>query len=134
IRRPFAERRAACHVDHRHPSRPPVVLPQSLPNPLTPQAARQTLRPVGNGSAKRMTATRLAVLAAALLFVALPAAAKTLRWSSDLDVFSLDPYARQETFLLSFDSNIYEPLVRRGRGFRLEPALATAWSQMAPDR
>lgn len=87
-----------------------------------------------NGSAKRITATRLAVLAAALLLVAWPAAAKTLRWSSDLDVFSLDPYARQETFLLSFDSNIYEPLVRRGRDLRLEPALAISWHQEAPDR
>ena len=82
---------------------------------------------------------RLSVLAAALLalaglIAAESAGAATFRWSNDRDVFSLDPYARQETFLLSFDSNIYEPLVRRGRGFRLEPALATAWSQMAPDR
>ncbi|HEY3920436.1 MAG TPA: ABC transporter substrate-binding protein [Stellaceae bacterium] len=81
-----------------------------------------------------MTATRFGALAAAVLLFALPAAAKTLRWSSDLDVFSLDPYARQETFLLSFDSNIYEPLVRRGRDLRLEPALATRWEQAAPDR
>ena len=33
--------------------------------------------------------------------------------------------------LLSFDSNIYEPLVRRDRNLRLEPALATHWSQPA---
>lgn len=65
---------------------------------------------------------------------AAPAAAKTLRWSSDQDVFSLDPYARQETFLLSFDSNVYEPLVRRGRDLRIEPALALRWHQEAPDR
>ncbi len=62
------------------------------------------------------------------------AGAKTLRWTNDQDVFSLDPYARQETFLLSFVSNIYEPLVRRGRGLRLQPALATRWFQVAPDR
>src|SRR6185312_72418 len=60
--------------------------------------------------------------------------AKTLRWSNDEDVFSLDPYARQEIFLLSFDSNIYEPLVRRGRDLRVEPALAVRWQQQAPDR
>ena len=69
-----------------------------------------------------------------LLIAALPAGGKTLRWSNDQDVFSLDPYGRQETFLLSFDSNIYEPLVRRGRDLRLEPALATHWHQEAPDR
>jgi len=57
-----------------------------------------------------------------------------LRWSNDQDVFSLDPYARQETFLLSFVSNIYEPLVRRGRDLRIEPALAIRWRQAAPDR
>jgi peptide/nickel transport system substrate-binding protein len=71
---------------------------------------------------------------AALLLGILPAAAKTLRWSNDQDVFSLDPYARQETFLLSFDSNIYEPLVRRGRDLRIQPALALRWHQEAPDR
>jgi peptide/nickel transport system substrate-binding protein len=75
------------------------------------------------------------LLGAALLFLAAGSAdAKTLRWANGRDVFSLDPYARQERFLLSFDSNIYEPLVRRGEGLSLEPALATRWSQVAPDR
>lgn len=81
---------------------------------------------------------RLTVLAAALIALAAvlaeSAGAASLRWTNDRDVFSLDPYARQETFLLSFDSNIYEPLVRRGREFRIEPALATRWFQAAPDR
>ena len=80
------------------------------------------------------TARAAAVFVLALLLCAVSASAATFRWSSDRDVFSLDPYARQETFLLSFVSNIYEPLVRRGRDLRLEPALATSWQQMAPDR
>ena len=70
----------------------------------------------------------------ALLLCGRAVAAKTLRWSNDQDVFSLDPYARQEIFLLSFVSNIYEPLVRRGRDLRIEPALAVRWHQEAPDR
>ena len=41
------------------------------------------------------------------------AQANTFRWANDGDVNSMDPYARQETFLLSFNANIYEPLVRR---------------------
>jgi peptide/nickel transport system substrate-binding protein len=61
------------------------------------------------------------------------AAAKTFRWANDGDANSMDPYARQETFLLSFDSNMYEPLVRRDRNLKVEPALATAWKQLAPD-
>ena len=82
--------------------------------------------------------SRLGLVAATLMIgVALqtgPAMAKTFRWANDQDVFSLDPYARQETFLLSFVSNIYEPLVRRGRNLRLEPALAQRWFEVAPDR
>jgi peptide/nickel transport system substrate-binding protein len=78
---------------------------------------------------------RKALCAAALaaMVMAAPAGAKTFRWANEADVDSLDPYVRQETFLLSFDSNIYEPLVRRDRNLRLEPALATRWSQPALD-
>jgi peptide/nickel transport system substrate-binding protein len=75
----------------------------------------------------------LCAAALAAMVMAAPASAKTLRWTNDADVDSLDPYVRQEVFLLSFDSNIYEPLVRRDRTLRLEPALATHWSQPAPD-
>lgn len=78
--------------------------------------------------------TIVAVLLGATILGAVPASAKTLRWANEQDVFSLDPYARQETFLLSFVSNIYEPLVRRGKNLRLEPALALRWSEVAPDR
>jgi len=58
--------------------------------------------------------------------------AATFRWANDADSNSMDPYARQETFLLSFDSNIYEPLVRRDKDLKLEPALALSWSQTEP--
>jgi peptide/nickel transport system substrate-binding protein len=81
-----------------------------------------------------MMVKRVGIALAMFLSCVTPALAKTLRWSNDQDVFSLDPYARQETFLLSFDSNIYEPLVRRGRDLRLESALAEHWHQEAPDR
>ena len=74
-----------------------------------------------------------AALAAVVVGLAAPAGGATLRWANDADVASLDPYARQEIFLLSFDSNIYEPLVRRDRNLRLEPALATEWSEIAPE-
>jgi peptide/nickel transport system substrate-binding protein len=78
--------------------------------------------------------SRAAALAAVLGAIAFaPAGAATFRWTNDSDVASLDPYARHETFLLSFDSNIYEPLIRHDRNLRLEPALATEWSQTAPE-
>ena len=57
---------------------------------------------------------------------------KVFNWANDGDVNSMDPYARNETFLLSFNANIYEPLVRRDRDLKLEPALATRWEQTSP--
>ena len=76
------------------------------------------------------TAALAAMVAAGPIGVA---SAKTFRWANDGDSNSMDPYARQETFLLSFDSNMYEPLVRRDRNLKLEPGLATEWAQTAPD-
>lgn len=60
-------------------------------------------------------------------------AEKVFRWANDGDANSMDPYARQETFLLAFDSNMYEPLVQHDEQLRPEPALATEWRQTAPD-
>ncbi|MBU6507064.1 MAG: ABC transporter substrate-binding protein [Alphaproteobacteria bacterium] len=74
----------------------------------------------------------LGLLGALLTVGALPAAAATFRWASASDVASLDPYSRDETLQLSLLGNVYEPLIRRGRDLRLEPALATGWRQVAP--
>ena len=74
-------------------------------------------------------------LCAALLAGALaaqPAWATTFRWANDGDVNAMDPYTRQETVQLSFLANIYEPLVRRSKDLKLEPALATKWEQVSP--
>jgi peptide/nickel transport system substrate-binding protein len=62
-----------------------------------------------------------------------PVSAKTFRFANDGDVNSMDPYARNETFLLTFMSNIYEPLIRRGKTLELQPALAAEWSQVSPE-
>jgi peptide/nickel transport system substrate-binding protein len=76
---------------------------------------------------------RRSILAASLLaaaaLAASPAQADLFRWANDGDVNSMDPYARQETFLLSFMANVYEPLVRRNRQLQVEPALAERWEQ-----
>src|SRR5689334_2420598 len=60
------------------------------------------------------------------------AEAKTFKWANSGDVSSMDPYARQETFLLTFTQNIYDPLIRRDKNLKLEPALATKWGQTDP--
>jgi peptide/nickel transport system substrate-binding protein len=73
---------------------------------------------------------RCAALAALLL--AAPgggtAEATTFRWANDGDPTTMDPHARSDGFVTSFDMNMYEPLVRRDRDLKLEPALATEWS------
>src|ERR1700712_1403793 len=61
-----------------------------------------------------------------------PAAAATFRWANDGDANSMDPYTRNETFLLTFTQNIYDPLVRRDRDLKVEPALAESWEATSP--
>jgi len=58
--------------------------------------------------------------------------ARTFRWANAGDVSAMDPYYRNETFLLAFLENIYEPLVRRDQSLGLEPALAVQWGQSSP--
>ncbi len=82
-----------------------------------------------------ITSLRRALVAGAALVAlasAVPAEARSFRWANDGDVNSMDPYARNETFLLTFVQNIYDPLIRRDAKLRLEPALATEWSQPSP--
>jgi len=80
-----------------------------------------------------MRRTALAAALAAATALAAPAGANVFRWSNDGDVNSMDPYARNETFLLAFNSHIYEPLVRRDAQMRPEAALAERWEQPSPN-
>ena len=73
--------------------------------------------------------------ACALVVLALFAAtgdAKTFRWANDGDPTTMDPHARSDGFVSSFDGNMYEPLMRRDRQMNLEPALATEWTNINP--
>jgi len=77
---------------------------------------------------RRYAASALVVLA---LF-ARTGDAKTFRWANDGDPTTMDPHARSDGFVSSFDGNMYEPLLRRDRQMNLEPALATKWSNIDP--
>ncbi len=74
----------------------------------------------------------LATVFLAGLAFAPPSSAATFKWANDGDSNSMDPYTRSETFLLTFTQNIYDPLVRRDRNLKVEPALATSWSNPTP--
>lgn len=83
---------------------------------------------------KKRSHTLLRRLAAAAAFATLApwATAATLRFADQGDAMSMDPHSLQESFQLSFLANIYEPLVGRGRDFKLTPMLATRWEQTSP--
>src|SRR6516162_51511 len=73
--------------------------------------------------------------ASAMVFIAALGAiaeAKTFRWANDGDPTTMDPHARSDLFVTSFDMNMYEALLRRDRNLKLEPALATEWSNIDP--
>ena len=73
-------------------------------------------------------------LSAVVVLVALAATgeAKTFRWANDGDPTTMDPHARSDGFVTTFLMSMYEPLLRRDRELKLEPALATEWSNIDP--
>jgi peptide/nickel transport system substrate-binding protein len=74
---------------------------------------------------------RLAALAACLI-AALAADAKTLRYSSQGDITTLDPHANNEGFTNAYLDGVYEPLVTRGKDLKVEPCLAVSWQALNP--
>src|SRR6516164_10008557 len=73
--------------------------------------------------------------ASAMVFIAalgVTVEAKTFRWANDGDPTTMDPHARADLFVTTFDMNMYEALLRRDRELKLKPALATEWSNIDP--
>jgi len=75
--------------------------------------------------------TVVAVVLAALVLGA-PAHAKTLRWASQGDVLTFDPFAQNESFNNTFNSYVYESLVMYDKKFDIVPQLATKWEELSP--
>ncbi|MCL2896921.1 ABC transporter substrate-binding protein [Brenneria tiliae] len=62
------------------------------------------------------------------------AGAERLRFASQGDITSMDPYAIDETFTTGFLGNVYEGLIRRAPDLSIEPALAESWEMVEPLR
>ena len=77
------------------------------------------------------TVLRAATLAVVLAF-GTAADAKTLRWSSQGDIPTMDPHSQNEGLNNSVSDHIYEPLVTRGKDLKIEPCLATSWKAVSP--
>lgn len=74
---------------------------------------------------------RSALLCCALALGA-AAHAQTFRWGAQNDILTLDPHSQNHATTNNIMAHVYEPLVRYDRNNRIEPALATSWSQTSP--
>ena len=74
----------------------------------------------------------IALAAIGLFATSFVVSAVTLRIANQGDALSLDPHSLNESLQLTVLNNVYEPLVTRGRDYKLAPALATDWKQTAP--
>ncbi|MBX3619275.1 MAG: ABC transporter substrate-binding protein [Rhizobacter sp.] len=58
--------------------------------------------------------------------------AQTLRWATQGDAQTMDPYSQNELLTNAMNGQVYETLVNRGKTMALEPVLATEWQQTGP--
>jgi peptide/nickel transport system substrate-binding protein len=74
--------------------------------------------------------TRVLTLLLSVLLAATPAAAKTLRYASQIDPGTMDPHALASLYNNRVLSQIYEPLVDRDESFKVAPRLALSWAPL----
>jgi peptide/nickel transport system substrate-binding protein len=83
-------------------------------------------------ASRRSSAVSACVAALLCASLALPATGKTLRFASAFDPNSLDPHSLALLYQTRVVTQVYEGLVNRDRDYRIEPALATAWTMVGP--
>jgi peptide/nickel transport system substrate-binding protein len=71
-------------------------------------------------------------LALAAAVLAAPAAGKTLRWASQGDPQTADPFSQNEGLTNMFSQSVHDTLVMRDNALRLVPGLAVSWQQVNP--
>ena len=80
---------------------------------------------------KTAPALRAAALAATLMLSPV-VDAKTLRWSSQGDILTMDPHSQNEGLNNAVSDYVYEPLVTRDKQLKVEPCLALSWQLVNP--
>jgi peptide/nickel transport system substrate-binding protein len=70
------------------------------------------------------------VLALAAALLSAPAAGKTLRWASQGDPQTADPYSQNEGLTNMFSQAVHDTLVMRDNALKLVPGLAVSWQQV----
>jgi peptide/nickel transport system substrate-binding protein len=74
----------------------------------------------------------VAALGSALVIAAGAASAKTLRWASQGDPQTMDPYSQNEGLTNSINQHIYDRLVDRDEKLQIVPGLAERWEVINP--
>ena len=72
------------------------------------------------------------VLAALLALASMSPSARTLRWSTQGDPQTMDPYSQNEQLTNNVNGQIYETLVNRDKQLNIVPVLAVSWQQASP--
>lgn len=72
------------------------------------------------------------VIALLMCLVFSASEAKTLRWSSQGDILTVDPHAQNDTFTNAVNGQVYESLITRDTQMKFVPALADSWQQVSP--
>jgi peptide/nickel transport system substrate-binding protein len=67
-----------------------------------------------------------------LVVAATSTAAQTLRWASQGDAQTMDPYSQNELLTNAMNGQVYEALINRNKAMGLDPVLATEWQQLSP--
>src|SRR5262245_11430263 len=81
-----------------------------------------------------MKIQRILVAAAAAALLAGPLHAAPLKWAAQSDVITLDPHSQNHATTNGIMQHVYEGLVRYDKDFKIQPSLATSWSNVAPNQ
>ena len=74
----------------------------------------------------------LAIGMSAALLGATTAQAVEFKWAAQNDILTLDPHSQNHATTNNIVGHTYEGLVRYDKNYKIEPALATSWSNLNP--
>ena len=79
-----------------------------------------------------MNLKTLVAAAAAVVMMALPAHAQTVRWAAQNDILTMDPHSQNHATTNTVLAHAYEGLTRYSATYEVEPALASKWTFISP--
>ena len=80
----------------------------------------------------KQSAIKLAVAGIGAMVLATSLHAATLRWAGANDLLTFDPHAQNHQTTLAFLQQVYEGLTRYDEDYKIQPSLATKWTEVSP--